>query len=170
MPLTTLPVLSLADDAAAFSQAIGDSFKTFGFAMVKDFDIDRALIERAWQLSEAFFALPEAEKRAYHDPAIAGARGDTLSMFARFEQALPGLQVPLHPELNPPLWELGHIGWFQAWWLARFPAWPQGWRADPDLPRRPDRRADADVLYNSSLVPHDSRWTLPLPAARIRWC
>ena len=97
--------------------------------------------------------------------ALAGARGDTLSMFARFEQALPGLQVPLHPELNPPLWELGHIGWFQAWWLARFPAWPQGWRADPDLPRRPDRRADADALYNSSLVPHDSRWTLPLPDA-----
>ena len=27
-----LEVLSLADDAATFSQAIGDSFKTFGFA------------------------------------------------------------------------------------------------------------------------------------------
>ncbi|WP_374419075.1 isopenicillin N synthase family dioxygenase [Novosphingobium arvoryzae] len=77
MPLTTLPVLSLADDATAFSQAIGDSFKTFGFAMVKDFNIDRALIDRAWKLSEEFFALPEAEKRSYHDPAIAGARGYT---------------------------------------------------------------------------------------------
>ncbi len=77
MPLTTLPVLSLADDSAAFSKAIGDSFKTFGFAMVKDFDIDRALIDRAWQLSEQFFALPEAEKRSYHNPAIAGARGYT---------------------------------------------------------------------------------------------
>lgn len=77
MPLDTLPVLSLSDDAAGFAQAIGESFKTFGFAMVKDFDIDRALIDRAWQLSEAFFALPEAEKRRYHDPAIAGARGYT---------------------------------------------------------------------------------------------
>lgn len=77
MPLTTLPVLSLADDAASFSQAIGDSFKTFGFAMVKDFPIDRALIDRAWEISKEFFALPEEEKRRYHNPAIAGARGYT---------------------------------------------------------------------------------------------
>lgn len=97
--------------------------------------------------------------------ALTAARDDTLSLFARFEQVLPGLQVPLHAELNPPLWELGHIGWFQAWWLARFPAWRQGWRADPDTPRRPDRRVDADALYNSSVVPHDSRWALPLPDA-----
>ncbi|MEN9718063.1 MAG: hypothetical protein RIQ99_941 [Pseudomonadota bacterium] len=77
MPLTTLPVLSLADDAASFAQAIGDSFKTFGFAMVKDFDIDRQLIDQAWHLSEQFFALPDAEKQRYHNPAIAGARGYT---------------------------------------------------------------------------------------------
>jgi len=97
--------------------------------------------------------------------ALVAARADTLSLFACFEQALPGLQVPLHPELNPPLWELGHIGWFQSWWLARFPAWRQGWRADPNLPRHPDRRADADALYHSSRVPHDSRWALVLPDA-----
>ena len=63
MPLETLPVLSLADDKAAFAQGIGDSFKTFGFALVKDFGIDEALIARAWKLTEAFFALPEEEKR-----------------------------------------------------------------------------------------------------------
>jgi isopenicillin N synthase-like dioxygenase len=62
---------------AEFAEAIGDSFKTYGFAMVKDFAIDRGLIERAWKLSEEFFALPEAEKRGYHDPAMAGARGYT---------------------------------------------------------------------------------------------
>lgn len=77
MQLDKLPVLSLADEPAAFSQAIGESFKTFGFALVKDFGIDRALIERAWKLSEQFFALPVEEKRRYHDPAIAGARGYT---------------------------------------------------------------------------------------------
>lgn len=77
MALDTLPVLSLADDKATFSQAIGESFRTFGFALVKDFTIDRELIDRAWRLSEEFFALPEAEKRAYHDPAIGGARGYT---------------------------------------------------------------------------------------------
>jgi isopenicillin N synthase-like dioxygenase len=60
-----------------FAQAMGDSFKTFGFAMVKDFEIDSGLIAQAWKLSEEFFALPEAEKRSYHDPAMAGARGYT---------------------------------------------------------------------------------------------
>ena len=77
MVLDKLPVLSLADDKASFSRAIGDSFKTFGFALVKDFVIDRSLIDQAWKLSEAFFALPLEEKRAYHDPAIGGARGYT---------------------------------------------------------------------------------------------
>jgi len=77
MSLTTLPVLSLTMPQTEFAQAIGESFRTFGFAMVKDFAIDPALIKRAWQLSEEFFALPEEEKRSYHNPAIAGARGYT---------------------------------------------------------------------------------------------
>lgn len=77
MYLTSIPVLSLDMPKAEFAQAIGESFRTFGFAMVKDFPIDRALIDRAMTISKEFFALPEAEKRAYHDPAIGGARGYT---------------------------------------------------------------------------------------------
>jgi isopenicillin N synthase-like dioxygenase len=77
MQLDTLPVLSLADDKARFAQEIGDSFKTFGFALVKDHGIDASLIARAWDLTAQFFALSEAEKRSYFDPAIAGARGYT---------------------------------------------------------------------------------------------
>lgn len=77
MQLDSLPVLSIADEPSAFAQAIGDSFKTFGFALVRDFAIDRSLIDQAWKLSAEFFALPEAEKRKYHDPAIGGARGYT---------------------------------------------------------------------------------------------
>ncbi len=73
----TLPVLSLADDKAQFSGAIGDSFKTYGFALVKDHGIDADLIARAWDLTAQFFALPEADKRRYFDPAMAGARGYT---------------------------------------------------------------------------------------------
>lgn len=77
MPLTTLPVLSLADEPAAFSHEIGNSFRTFGFAMVRDHGIDPALVARAWDLTAQFFALPEAEKRGYFNAAIAGARGYT---------------------------------------------------------------------------------------------
>ena len=37
MSLTSLPVLSLTMPKAEFAQAIGESFRTFGFAMVKAF-------------------------------------------------------------------------------------------------------------------------------------
>ena len=77
MHTDTLPVLSLADDTDQFSRAIGDSFKTYGFALVKDHGIDADLIARAWELTAQFFALPEADKLRYFDPAMAGARGYT---------------------------------------------------------------------------------------------
>lgn len=77
MPLTTLPVLSLADEPARFSQQIGDSFKTFGFALVRDHGIDQGLIDTAWRLTGEFFALPDAEKRRYFVEGGAGARGYT---------------------------------------------------------------------------------------------
>ncbi len=97
--------------------------------------------------------------------ALRDSRADTLATFAAYERALPALQVPLREELNPPLWELGHIGWFQAWWLQRNPQRELGLRADPDAARLPAEPADAEALYHSSRVAHDSRWSLPLPDA-----
>lgn len=97
--------------------------------------------------------------------ALQDSRRDTLATFAHCERALPELQVPPHAELNPPLWELGHIGWFQEYWLARNPQRDFGAKADPDAVRRPALRRNADALYDSSRVPHDSRWSLPLPDA-----
>jgi hypothetical protein len=99
--------------------------------------------------------------------ALVASRRDTLATFAVFEAALAAqqLRVPCRPEVNPPLWELGHIGWFQAWWIARNPQRRRGVAADPAVARSPCVRADADALYDSSRVPHDSRWHLPLPNA-----
>jgi ergothioneine biosynthesis protein EgtB len=97
--------------------------------------------------------------------ALLASRRDTLATFAAYEAALPGLAVPLRAELNPPLWELGHVGWFQEYWIARNPQRTQGRRADADAPRHPPLRAGADALYHSSHVPHDTRWSLPLPDA-----
>ena len=96
---------------------------------------------------------------------LQASRTDTLATFSAYERALPGLVVPKHEALNPPLWELGHVGWFQEWWLARNPHRGRGAAADPTVARPPAARAGADALYNSSLVPHDSRWSLPLPQA-----
>jgi gamma-glutamyl hercynylcysteine S-oxide synthase len=100
--------------------------------------------------------------------ALHASRQDTLRTFADFEHALPQLRVPQHDTLNPPLWELGHLGWFQDHWTTRNPQRALGIQADPLVPRRAAARADianADALYNSSTVPHHTRWALPLPNA-----
>ena len=66
---------------------------------------------------------------------LQAARNYTLGLF----DCLAGhgldvlARVPHIATINPPLWELGHIGWFQEYWIARNPARGQGWRADPEL-------------------------------------
>ena len=77
MDLQTLPVLSLGDAPETLAQDLGDSFRSFGFALVKDHGLDPALVTRAWALTAEYFALPEAEKRAYAVPGGSGARGYT---------------------------------------------------------------------------------------------
>ena len=54
--------------------------------------------------------------------------------------------------VNPLLWEIGHVAWFQELWVLRHAAG-----------RRP-LRGDGDSLYDSTAVPHDVRWDLPLPS------
>jgi iron(II)-dependent oxidoreductase len=58
---------------------------------------------------------------------------------------------PVLAIVNPPRWELGHVGWFQEFWCLR----QKG--ASSILP-------NADALYNSATVAHDTRWNLPLPS------
>lgn len=59
--------------------------------------------------------------------------------------------------MNPPRWELGHIGWFQEFWCRRH-------RGDAlRLQSTPSRLASADAWFDSSAIPHDDRWSLPLP-------
>src|SRR3546814_1602872 len=66
-PAAHVPTLSLADQARdpdGFAAAFGRSFERFGFAIVADHGIGQRLIDRAWALTEALFALPEDEKRS----------------------------------------------------------------------------------------------------------
>lgn len=65
---------------------------------------------------------------------------------------------PMLAIVNPPRWELGHVGWFQEYWCLRraAPGRYSPERGDSILP-------NADDLYNSATVPHDTRWSLPLP-------
>jgi isopenicillin N synthase-like dioxygenase len=73
-----MPDISLAHgDANAIAQALGDSFKTYGFAKVIDHGLDPALVKDAWRLSKELFDQPEAVKLRGYDAAIAGQRGYT---------------------------------------------------------------------------------------------
>lgn len=52
--------------------------------------------------------------------------------------------------VNPLLWEIGHLAWFQEKFVLR------------DVARRSPIIDNEDELWNSSTVAHDTRWDLPL--------
>jgi iron(II)-dependent oxidoreductase len=58
---------------------------------------------------------------------------------------------PRLPVVNPLLWEMGHLAWFGEKWVLRHAG------------KRPPLRSDADSLFDSAAVAHDTRWDLPLP-------
>ncbi|WP_242894402.1 selenoneine synthase SenA [Actinomadura litoris] len=58
---------------------------------------------------------------------------------------------PLLPTVNPLLWEIGHLAWFQEKFVLR------------DVCGLEPAIAGADALYDSGAVPHDTRWLLRLP-------
>src|SRR2546427_360006 len=66
----------------------------------------------------------------------------------------PQLFGPKLAIVNPVLWELGHVAWFQEHWCLRL-------RADESLSE--SILDGADALYDSAKVAHDTRWDLPLP-------
>jgi EgtB-related family protein len=96
--------------------------------------------------------------------ALLSTRQRTLGLMQAWQGAVADLSVPLSPQMNPPLWECGHIAWFQEWWTVRNRQRFEGTRSASSgdgfaaslLPH-------ADALYNSSEVTHDSRWSLALP-------
>ena len=88
-------------------------------------------------------------------------RSQTLASFAHFQRA-GALNVPLEDEFNPPLWELGHLAWFQEYWVARNQQRERGVSQEVNHPRLPSLLASADAWYDSAKVAHDSRWSLPL--------
>lgn len=64
---------------------------------------------------------------------LSASRQTMLQWFAAYRAILgESLIVPYAGQLNPPLWEIGHIGWFEEFWLARNPQRLLGVRADPD--------------------------------------
>jgi iron(II)-dependent oxidoreductase len=77
------------------------------------------------------------------------ARARTLALVSDLTDA--EFVVPLLDIINPFLWEIGHVAYFAEFWTLRHLLGQA-----PIVP-------NADALYDSAKVAHDSRWSLPLP-------
>ena len=101
----TIPVVDLQDFLSIgpartrFVEKMGDALRDTGFFALQNHGVDSRLIEKAYQLSAAFFDQPESVKRKYEDMNLKGQRGFTS--FGR-EQA-KGARVP-------DLKEFWHVG------------------------------------------------------------
>ncbi len=112
-------------------------------------------------------ALSEAARRGGRQlltAALCDSRARTLALLDAYAVALgDSLVVPYSPQINPPRWEAGHVGWFQDYWIARNRQRARGIACDPDHERPAGRLPQADALYDSSRVAHATRWQLDLP-------
>jgi ergothioneine biosynthesis protein EgtB len=99
--------------------------------------------------------------------ALMDARNHTLQLFGQYHKALESVNfvVPRLATINPPLWELGHLGWFQEWWIGRNMQRARGTRCAPDHARLASIEPNADQWWDSGHVAHDTRWALALPDA-----
>ena len=80
--------------------------------------------------------------------ALRETRSHTLALVDDLSEAEligPRLQI-----VNPLRWEIGHIAWFQEFWVLRH------------LAGQPPILKNGDELYDSARVAHDTRWDLPL--------
>ncbi len=56
--------------------------------------------------------------------------------------------------LEPPIWEMGHVGWFQEYWILRY--------LDGRAPLLPG----SDAIYDAFNVPYTERWDHRYPSRR----
>jgi isopenicillin N synthase-like dioxygenase len=75
--ITPIPLALVEADLPEAARRFGDSFRRTGFAVVEGHGIPAPVITEAQDAMKAFFALPEAVKRRYHQAGGAGQRGYT---------------------------------------------------------------------------------------------
>ena len=80
--------------------------------------------------------------------ALQETRARTLKLIADLtDDQLMGPRLNI---VNPLRWEIGHLAWFQEFWMLRH------------LGGQPPILEHGDSLYDSARVAHDTRWDLPL--------
>jgi gamma-glutamyl hercynylcysteine S-oxide synthase len=84
---------------------------------------------------------------------LAATRDYTVRLFDQLKDQQ--WEVPYLPTINPPLWELGHIGWFQEYWCSR-------WRHEREP--RGSILSKSDTWFDTKSVQHhQDRWSLVMP-------
>ncbi len=84
MALVNIPRLDLlqytegsAEQRQQFVQDIGKAFNETGFVTIANHGLSQSLIDELYQVVRSFFELPDAVKRKYEYPELAGQRGYT---------------------------------------------------------------------------------------------
>ncbi|MCJ0764088.1 selenoneine synthase SenA [Variovorax terrae] len=97
--------------------------------------------------------------------ALMDARNHTLHLLGQYESALAQTRfaVPVLPEVEPPLWLAGHVGWFAEFWIGRNTQRALGPRCGPEPTRLASIEPEADRWWNPALLPHAQRWMPALP-------
>jgi len=80
---------------------------------------------------------------------VSEARERSIELIADLDD--DQLSVPYIPTINPLLWEMCHLAYFQEFWVLR-----QGAGKKPSRP-------DVDDLFDSITIGHETRWRLPVP-------
>jgi len=97
--------------------------------------------------------------------ALMDARNHTLHLAGQIASHAPSMAAVAATagELDPLGWQLGHIGWFQEWWIARNLQRGRGRHCDPRASRLPSLEPDADTWWNEAQVSRAQRWQQELP-------
>ena len=97
--------------------------------------------------------------------ALMDARNHTLHLFGQYRNAPKAVnyQMPENPAVNPPLWLLGHVGWFQERWISRNLQRSLGIQGKLDSCPLASVEPNADRWWDPAQAPHSARWDLDLP-------
>jgi isopenicillin N synthase-like dioxygenase len=132
-----VPELSLSDYSngtpqtrAQFQKALFDGLRDYGFVILTDHNVDAALLDDAYRLSEAVFALPQETKNSYkggmrgYTPfGVEHAKGNHLPDLKEFWQIGHDVEAgpAIDPLFPPNVWPT-EIGGFEAAFRALFDA------------------------------------------------
>ena len=79
--------------------------------------------------------------------ALMDARNHSLRWLQAFEDARVAVPESLRPEVDPPLWTLGHLGWYQEYWIGRNVQRHRGEQCDERAPRLASIEPGADGWF-----------------------